>query len=259
MNDKEVSDIQRFLVSGEAILSTLTYERGLGDNYPVVDEAMYHGWRTQVLNYLKSKLSEGNHYYTGFKSSVRAGANYPSNVNKGIIILKNMIEDINNEILNITETSSIKEVVAKVKSNEIFIVHGHDNLALTQVARYLERLNFKPIILHEQSNSGRTIIEKIENYTNVGFAVVLYTQCDVGGKDRDNLQPRARQNVVFEHGYLIGKIGRNNVCALIKGTVEAPGDISGVVYTPMDDNEGWHFRLAKELKASGYTIDINQL
>jgi len=144
-------------------------------------------------------------------------------------------------------------------SNEVFIVHGHDEGAKASLARLLERLGLKPIILHEQSSSGRTIIEKIEAYTNVGFGVVLYTACDLGGKDVDSLENRARQNVVFEHGYLIGKIGRENVCALVKGDIETPGDISGVVYTSMDNQDAWHVTLAKELRAAGYKIDMNKL
>ena len=36
-----------------------------------------------------------------------------------------------------------------------------------------ERLKLEPIILHEQPNSGDTIIEKIDRNTDVGFGVVL--------------------------------------------------------------------------------------
>lgn len=93
-------------------------------------------------------------------------------------------------------------------------------------------MDYKAIILHEQASSGRTIIEKIEQFTDVGFAVVLYTPDDIGNaKDNaDDLQLRARQNVVFEHGFLIGKLGRDRVVALVDGAIELPNDISGVVY-----------------------------
>lgn len=70
---------------------------------------------------------------------------------------------------------------------------------------------------------------------------------------------RARQNVVFEHGYLISKLGRDNVCALVKGAVEIPNDISGIVYISLDSNEGWKLFLAKEMKSSGYKIDLNSV
>jgi len=152
-----------------------------------------------------------------------------------------------------------KKIKAEPDMNKVFIVHGQDDLAKTELARFIEKLGLQAIILHEQVSSGKTIIEKIEEFSNVGFSVVLYTPCDVGAKkgEEANLQSRARQNVVFEHGYLIAKLGRRNVCALVKGKVEIPNDISGVVYVPMDDHKAWNIALAKELRNSGYNIDMN--
>lgn len=162
-----------------------------------------------------------------------------------------------------THVSSFQDtkIIKSIEKNEIFIVHGHDNEAKVKAALFISRLGFKPIILHEQASSGKTIIEKIEEYTNVGFGIVLYTPCDIGGKQitSPQLKSRARQNVVFEHGYLIGKIGRNNVCALVKGDIETPNDISGVVYITMDDADAWHLKLAKELRNSGYNVDMNKI
>jgi predicted nucleotide-binding protein len=152
-------------------------------------------------------------------------------------------------------TSSSKEIT--FDKSQVFIVHGHDDLAKTETARFIEKLGLEPIILHEQASSGKTIIEKIEEYSNVSFGIILYTPCDLGAKqsEKDNLKNRARQNVVFEHGYLIGKIGRENVCALVKGNVETPNDISGVVYVSMEND--WKLSLAKELINSGYDFDAS--
>lgn len=155
------------------------------------------------------------------------------------------------------ENSSNKQI-----SNKVFIVHGHDNEAKQEMARTLERAGFEAIILHEQPDGGRTIIEKIEKYTDVAFAVVLYTECDLGRAKDDDVEDekyRARQNVVFEHGYLIGKLGRSNVCALVKGNVETPGDISGVVYTMMDANGAWKMQLGNNMKDVGIDVDLNKL
>ena len=149
------------------------------------------------------------------------------------------------------------EKVTKLNMSQVFIVHGHDDLAKSETARFIQKLGFEPIILHEQASSGQTIIEKIESYSNVGFGIVLYTPCDLGSKKGEelNLKSRARQNVVFEHGYLIGKIGRKNVCALVKDKIEIPNDISGVVYIPMEND--WKLHLAKELRNSGYKVNMN--
>ena len=149
----------------------------------------------------------------------------------------------------------------RIISNKVFIVHGHDDTAKIETARTLEKAGFEAIILHEQADGGLTIIEKIEKYTDVDFAVVLYTECDKGrAKDAavDDERFRARQNVVFEHGYLIGKLGRNKVCALVKGNVETPGDISGVVYTKIDDAGAWKFQLFKNMKEAGLNVDYNK-
>lgn len=152
-----------------------------------------------------------------------------------------------------------KKEVKIEKNNKVFIVHGRDNAPKQEIARFIEKIGFDPIILHEQSNSGMTIIEKIERYTNVGFGIILYTPCDKGYENNQptEIKSRARQNVIFEHGYLISKLGRNNVCALVKGDIEKPNDISGVVYIPFDSNGGWKLELAKEMKSSGYEVDLN--
>ena len=159
-------------------------------------------------------------------------------------------------------TNSKQNVIYKsepLDKTKVFIVHGHDTAAKLEVARFIEKIGLEPIILHEQVNDGMTIIEKIEKYSNVGFGIVLYTPCDIGyAKDKEKEKmARARQNVVFEHGYLISKLGRNNVCALVKDSVEVPNDISGIVYIPLDSNGGWKIPLAKEMKSSGYEIDFN--
>ncbi len=147
------------------------------------------------------------------------------------------------------------------EKSKVFIVHGHDESAKNKVARFVEKLGFEAVILHEKPSSGKTIIEKIDHFSNVGFAVILYTPDDVGNvkSDSENLKARARQNVVFEHGYLIGKLGRKNVAALVTGQLELPNDISGVVYIAFDTIDAWHMSLAKEMKQSGYDLDMNKL
>jgi len=141
---------------------------------------------------------------------------------------------------------------------KVFIVHGRDNEAKQEAGRFIEKLGLEAIILHEQASEGMTIIEKIERYSNdADFALVLYTACDHGrGVHEPNAQPknRARQNVVFEHGYLMAKLGRENICSLVKGDIETPNDISGVVYVAMDSNGAWKLEVSKELKACGYVF-----
>jgi predicted nucleotide-binding protein len=130
------------------------------------------------------------------------------------------------------------------------------------VARYLEKLGLVPVILHEQPNGGRTVIEKFEAYADVAFAVVLLTPDDRGGlasDQPDKYAPRARQNVVFELGYFLGKLGRDHVCALYKEGTDIPSDYAGVVFVKLDADGAWHFKLARELKAIISGVDMNKL
>ncbi len=154
-----------------------------------------------------------------------------------------------------------KKIKGKGISNRIFLVHGHDNELKETTARFLEKLGLKPIILHEQSSKGLTIIEKFEEYSDVAFAVVLLTPDDYGNKinEKDNLKKRARQNVIFEMGYFIGKLGRKNVVGLVKDDIEIPSDYTGVVYIGVDNNDGWKMMLSKEIKAAGLNIDLNKI
>jgi predicted nucleotide-binding protein len=147
-------------------------------------------------------------------------------------------------------------------SRKVFVVHGHDGAAKHEVARFVGTLGLEAIVLHEQANEGRTIIEKIEAYGDeVGFAIILLTPDDEGAKRGDAPRPRPRQNVVMELGYFIGKLGRKSVCALKAGDeMDLPSDILGVVWERFEpDGQGWKLSLARELKASGYDIDWNKV
>lgn len=149
--------------------------------------------------------------------------------------------------------------IVRPLTNRVFVVHGHDGEAREAVARFLEKIGFDPIILHEQANRSRTIIEKIEANHEVSFAVILLTPDDEGCAKGGTPEPRARQNVLLELGYFMAHLGRENVCALKRGQVEIPSDFAGVVWEPMDDNGGWRASLARELEAAGHSIDWNKV
>ncbi len=156
-------------------------------------------------------------------------------------------------------TMSIQQETVAINTafEKVFIVHGHDGELKHAVARIIEKQGIEAIILSEQANQGRTIIEKFEDYSDVGGAICLFTADDIGKAKNDCADnPRARQNVVLETGYFMGKLGRNHIVILADNGVEMPSDLSGVVYTNTDS---WKIDLLKELKAMGYTIDFNKL
>ena len=150
----------------------------------------------------------------------------------------------------------------RVNPRSVFVVHGHDEAALQSVARFLETIGLQAIVLREQPDRGRTIIEKFEACaSDVGFAIALLTPDDLGGPMAVLEQAtRARQNVIFELGYFVGSLGRGHACLLRKGDVEIPSDLFGVIYTDFDHPaEGWKVKLARELKAAGFKFDSDKV
>ena len=143
-------------------------------------------------------------------------------------------------------------------TKDVFLVHGRDTGAKDEVARFLEKLDLVPLVLAELPSGGKTIIEKFEAHAEVGCAVVLLTPDDTGALRGEESRPRARQNVIFELGFFIGKLGRGRVCVLTKGDPEIPSDYAGVVYIPMDGASQWQMSLIRELKDAELEIDANR-
>jgi predicted nucleotide-binding protein len=158
---------------------------------------------------------------------------------------------------------AVKKALAAFPSfvQDVFIVHGHDEAARETVARFIEHLGLRPIILRDLPSSGRTIIAQIERYSRVGFVIVLLTPDDMGYPKSQPQQRkyRARQNVIFELGFFIGRLGPAQVCLLYKEGVEIPSDYQGVLYIPMDSQGGWKIRLAQELDAASITFDHERI
>jgi len=160
----------------------------------------------------------------------------------------------------VEETGMTGATVRSPSGSKVFLVHGHDGDIKLQVAEFLERITGeRSIILHEQADSSRTVIEKFEAYASEArFAIVLLTADDVGSaKGAATLSPRARQNVILELGFFFSALGRRRVVALYEQDVELPSDIAGVLYKPLSGN--WHTELAKELRAAGVDIDSSKL
>jgi predicted nucleotide-binding protein len=203
------------------------------------------------------------HFSTG---SVRIGARTPiaevrqavaESKAKSIALLNTAIRSLEEQLQEQLAENPQPPLAEPILTRKVFVVHGHDDGAREAVARFLERIGFEAIVLHEQANRGRTVIEKIEAHGDVDFAVVLLTPDDEGRARNGNLEPRARQNVLLELGYFIGRLGRERVCALKRGEVEIPSDFAGVVWQAMDDGGGWRQTLSRELEAAGHEVDWN--
>ncbi|WP_055443994.1 TIR domain-containing protein [Lacinutrix himadriensis] len=141
--------------------------------------------------------------------------------------------------------------------NEVFIVHGHDDEMKKIVEEFIFSLGLKPIIFRKEPNHSRTIIQKLKDLSHVNFAIILLSGDDYGfskSSNHEKARLRARQNVIFEMGYFLGKIGADHTFTLFKSgeNFEFPSDLSGVLYEPLDNEGDWKIKLIDELKLIGY-------
>jgi predicted nucleotide-binding protein len=150
---------------------------------------------------------------------------------------------------------------SSVIGDDVFIVHGHDDQTKQIVARFVAQLvGREPVILHEQADRGRTIIEKFEDHAaSAACAIVLLTGDDIGGMKDGSTGPRARQNVVLELGFFLGKLGRGRVVILHETKVELPSDLNGILYVPLDESGAWRNSVAREVEAAGVDVNLKAL
>jgi predicted nucleotide-binding protein len=151
---------------------------------------------------------------------------------------------------------------SQVRSNKIFVVHGQDNTMKSDVTQTLQQLDLDPIILHEKPNSTQTLIQKTSDYTHVSFAVILLSPDELAyptEKTSDEAKSQAKQNIIFELGYLLGRLGKQNVVAIYrkKKDFETPNDINEILW--IEYKTGWYFELIKQLQAANFDVDANKL
>lgn len=206
---------------------------------------------------VSSEISSDTWYKTREDSSFELYGPDAIVFSKKMIDITDEIIELANQKINDMNCDSVNTGTRSDK--KVFIVHGHDSALLNDVARFISSCDLEPIILDEQPSKGQTIIEKLESNTDVNFAIVLYTPCDIGNKKtNDTMNLRARQNVIFEHGYTVAKLGRKNVCALLKDELELPTDISGIIYIKVDEHGAWKTKLVKEIIAAGLKINTEK-
>jgi predicted nucleotide-binding protein len=186
-------------------------------------------------------------------------------VRRGIHVLESLKERLDFAIPAVEgpTTADPASPGAAPSSRAVFVVHGRDEGLRDGVARVLDKLAFEPVILSEQPWKGRTVIEKFEDHSEVAeFAVVILSADDWGrGPDEQDCPDgpnRARQNVILELGYFMGRLGRRYVAALLGPGVEEPSDIRGLGYIALAESD-WAFKLGAELAAAGFEVDLNRL
>lgn len=165
--------------------------------------------------------------------------------------LTQAIEDIVN-----ANPEKSREKPKLVDGGTVFIIHGHDALLKTEVQLLMHRAGVQSVVLHEMADRGRTIIEKLVGETErAGYAIALLTPDDLteGG------QGRARQNVILEIGYFLGKLGKERLRMIVKEGVEVPSDLQGILYEKHDANGAWRMKLLKEMRTVGIFVDLQSV
>ncbi|EIF50450.1 TIR domain-containing protein [Sulfurovum sp. AR] len=230
----------------------------------------YKKWDEYNNEYLRRIFSteEEAKKYSRFRS-----ASFPINPPFRVII-SNFLDDVKEKIHRIESIIERLELISldsssnnaqtdnkNSPSNKVFIVHGRDELAKTNLEILLQDMGLETIVLHRQADEGQTVIEKFEKHgKDVGYAFILLTPDEIAyleseeslaDQDRKK-EKRARPNVIFEFGYFIGSLGRNRVCCLYTGGVMLPSDLSGFVYKQYNNSvEEVAWSIQKDLKAIG--------
>lgn len=243
--------LEKDLTVDEQALEILRNDYSLWDDYN--KQLIKVAFTNNGGEYLENYKNRGLHLLYSTKDKVEQLKDF---IREDIKELQSLI----NRLDLIPVLSPVSKLISNqndINMDQIFVVHGHNEAINQEVARTIEKLGLEAIILREQTNSSKTIIEKFESYARkVGFAVILLTADD---KVEGEANFRARQNVIFEMGYFMGALGRSHVLCLLQEKVEKPGDIDGVIYTSFDQAGAWKMSLIKELRGCGYKVDANKL
>jgi predicted nucleotide-binding protein len=254
--DHLVGTLERLIAEGEELRPQGSSR---WEGYNGKAQPHYVAWRLQCLEALASAGDSAKPALAEIERDAASPYFYEASVGHILGALLGVHAIVKNAKANVSNSKPKIGTQLNSASNSVFLVHGHDETLLHQVARFLERLRLKPVILFEKPGQGKTIIEKLEHFGDVTFAVVLLMPDDIGklaSADGEG-KPRARQNVVLELGYFLGRLGRENVAALFDGSVELPSDYRGVEYIAVDAVGAWKLKLASELKAAGLSVDLN--
>lgn len=267
MVDSLLQKLEKLVKEGETF-NWDNFSRKGSYGYPESYTSEYISWKTRVETLLESRFGKSSPVFQNFinGANIRVLGNGTDQFNRAhsyfMGALKSAIDLIDFDA-SVTREKEIEKSIKK--TNKIFVVHGHDEKLKHEVEIFLQEIGLEPIILHRQPDKGQTIIEKIESNSDVGYAIILLTPDDIGyssieeSKEESEREKnfRARQNVIFEFGYFIGKLGRSRVCCLYKENVELPTDVSGIIYkevkTTVDEIA---FSIIKDLKAIGYSVNL---
>jgi predicted nucleotide-binding protein len=264
--EKAIEQLELLIAKGKEFTYENFSEKSR-NGYPISFGPDWVAWQTRVKSIIVKLFGKDSAHNKAMETAlaVQVIGNGPDKFEqcKNYIIgtLQTSIDTLKNDVFNELKTESTEAPGSL--SNKVFVVHGHDDAAKSALEIFLRELGLEPIVLHRQADQGQTIIEKFEKHADVGYAFILLTPDEVSYLKKDESvddkarkkELRARQNVIFEFGYFVGRLGRSRVCCLHTGNVVLPTDLSGMVYKSYSSSvEEAAYGIIKDLKASGYKL-----
>lgn len=163
----------------------------------------------------------------------------------------------------ISASTQLAAATSRSTSHRIFVVSGSDVEMKKAINEALTKLRLVPLILCEEPSQGRKIVERFDDYADVSFAIVLlspddfvYSKNEPPGKRK----LKSRQDVVFDLGFLLGKLGKDNVLVFFREYegFEIP-DFEGIKLAAFDNRGSWKLSLIRELSKSGFQLDSDRI
>jgi predicted nucleotide-binding protein len=268
MTERFVEKARELIAEGNTFTYNNFWATKTDNGYPSSFSSKYIAWKTKVESLITATFGKSSPIFETFKAG------------DAVHVLRNGEDKFKAQQATITgaliagidavEFEPVLESAATsgtnlTSNNKVFVVHGHDEQMKSQLEIFLTELGLEPIVLHRKADEGLTIIEKFEKHSDVGYAFILLTPDDIGYHLAEESKPdlerkketRARQNVIFEFGYFVAKLGRQRVCCLYREGVTLPTDVSGIIYKRIHNSvEEAAFSILKDLKAVGYQVAI---
>ena len=149
------------------------------------DEAVkeYEFWGVMSIGMYESSLSEKI-------------ADVYKDVDKKIHRLDSIIERL--ELIPLAVSASAPEQLQTgsiSRSKKVFVVHGHDDVAKTNLEVFLHEVGLEPVVLHRQADQGLTVIEKFEKHSEVGYAFILLTPDEAAYLAGDAQKPESERKI----------------------------------------------------------------
>jgi len=224
-------DAEKYLkkIYGETSSEAAAFENIEYYKYYLTFDLFNGGWRENILK-------EKDTFQKGIKTAVFYLKSYEAD---------DHVVDFEKKEQKAKNKSSDKAAAApeakKASNKKIFFVHGRNDGVKTQVADFLLKTGIKPVNINKNIGKDQPLMEKMAKHSDVKASIVLFSSA-------------AGQNVIFEAGYFIGKLGMEHTVILLEEGVETPSELNGCAFYEIDQKGKWRLEIANKLKSMNFDI-----